>query len=52
MSYKRADPNFKTICQAAHKRVVAVLRCLAVLAPGATPRALRPGRGSASPTRY
>jgi hypothetical protein len=38
MSYKRADPNFKAICQAAHKRVVAVLRCLAVLVPDATSR--------------
>jgi hypothetical protein len=38
MSYKRADPNFKAICQAAHKRVVAVLRCLAVLVPDAAPR--------------
>ena len=38
MSYKRDDPNVKAICQAAHKRVVAVLRCLAVLAPEATPR--------------
>jgi len=39
MSYKRDDdPNFKAICQAAHKRVVAVMRCLAVLVPEATPR--------------
>jgi hypothetical protein len=38
MSCKRDDPNFKAICQAAHKRVVAVLRCLDILVPGATPR--------------
>jgi hypothetical protein len=38
MSYKRDDPSFNAICQAAHKRVVAVLRCLAVLVPDATPR--------------
>jgi hypothetical protein len=35
---RRSDPEFKAICQAAHKRVVAVLRCLAVLVPDATPR--------------
>jgi hypothetical protein len=38
MSRKRDDPNFKAICQAAHKRVVAVLRCLDILVPDATPR--------------
>ncbi|HET8924801.1 MAG TPA: hypothetical protein VFN26_17605 [Candidatus Acidoferrum sp.] len=38
MSYKRVDPNFKAICQEAHKRVVAVLRCLDILVPDATPR--------------
>jgi hypothetical protein len=38
MSYKRDDPEFKAICRAAHKRVVAVLRCLEVLVPNATPR--------------
>ena len=38
MSYKRDDPSFNAICQAAHKRVVAVLRCLAVLVPDGTPR--------------
>ena len=38
MSRKRDSPNFKAICQAAHKRVVAVLRCLAVFVPDATPR--------------
>lgn len=32
------EVSFDAICQAAHKRVVAVLRCLAVLAPDATPR--------------
>jgi hypothetical protein len=37
MSYKHDDPNFKAICQAAHKRVVAVLRCLDILVPDATP---------------
>ena len=38
MSRKRDDPEFKAICQAAHKRVVAVLRCLDILVPDATPR--------------
>jgi len=38
MSRKRDDPSFKPICQAAHKRVVAVLRCLDTLVPDATPR--------------
>ncbi len=32
------EVSFDAICQAAHKRVVAVLRCLAVLVPDATPR--------------
>ena len=36
--YKRKDPEFKAICRAAHERVSAVLRCLAVLVPDATPR--------------
>jgi hypothetical protein len=30
--------NFDAICQAAHRRVSAVLRCLAVLVPDAAPR--------------
>lgn len=30
--------EFRRDCQAAHKRVSAVLRCLAVLVPDATPR--------------
>jgi len=38
MSLKREDPDFKAICDVAHERVSAVLRCLAVLAPDATPR--------------
>lgn len=38
MSCKRDDPEFKAICRAAHKRVVAVLRCLDILMPGTTPR--------------
>ena len=38
MKSKRDEANFDAICQAAHKRVVAVLRCLAVLVPDATPR--------------
>ena len=38
MSNKRHHPNFKAICDAAHERVSAVLRCLAVLVPDATPR--------------
>lgn len=38
MSRKRDNPNFKAIRQAAHNRVVAVLRCLAVLVPEASPR--------------
>jgi len=38
MSNKRDASNFKAICQAAHKRVVAVLRCLDILVPDATPR--------------
>ena len=38
MSPKRDDPEFKAICRAAHKRVVAVLRCLEALMPGVTPR--------------
>jgi hypothetical protein len=32
------EAHFDAICQAAHKRVSAVLRCLAVLVPEATPR--------------
>jgi hypothetical protein len=36
--YRRNDPRFKAICIAAHKRVVAVLRCLDILVPDATPR--------------
>jgi hypothetical protein len=35
---KRKDAEFQAIYQAAHERVVAVLRCLAVLVPDATPR--------------
>ncbi len=38
MSYKRDDPSFNEICQAAHERVVDVLRCLDTLVPDATPR--------------
>jgi hypothetical protein len=38
MTSKCDEVNFDAICQAAHKRVVAVLRCLAVLVPDATPR--------------
>jgi hypothetical protein len=38
MTSKCHEANFDAICQAAHKRVVAVLRCLAVLVPDATPR--------------
>jgi hypothetical protein len=38
MSYKRDDPSFNAICQAAHKRVVAVWRCLDTLVPDATHR--------------
>jgi hypothetical protein len=38
MSFKREDPDFKAICDAAHERVSAVLSCLAVLVPDATPR--------------
>jgi hypothetical protein len=38
MSYTRDDPSFNAICQAAHKRVVAVLRCLDTLVPEAAPR--------------
>ena len=41
MSRKRDDPEFKAICQAPHKRVVAVLRCLDILTPDATPRQKR-----------
>jgi hypothetical protein len=36
--HSRNDPSFKAICNAAHKRVVAVLRCLDILVPDATPR--------------
>ncbi len=36
--YRREDPSFKAICNAAHQRVVAVLRCLDILVPDATPR--------------
>ena len=36
MAYKR--DSFKAICAAAHKRVVAVIRCIDVLEPDATPR--------------
>ncbi|MGB7436863.1 MAG: hypothetical protein WBR26_24300 [Candidatus Acidiferrum sp.] len=36
--HRRNDPSFKAICIAAHKRVVAVLRCLDILVPEATPR--------------
>jgi hypothetical protein len=38
MSRKRNDPDSDAICNAAHQRVCAVLRCLAVLVPDATPR--------------
>lgn len=38
MSYKRDDPRFNAICQEALKRVDAVLRCLDILLPDATPR--------------
>jgi hypothetical protein len=38
MSRRRQDPEIKAICDAAHERVSAVLRCLAVLVPDATPR--------------
>jgi len=38
VSNKRDDPDFKAICDAAHERVSAVLNCLAVLVPDATPR--------------
>lgn len=38
MNYKRDDPNFRLICIAAHRRVAAVLHCLNVLAPDASPR--------------
>jgi hypothetical protein len=38
MSYKRDDPSFNAIRQAARERVVAVLRCLEVLVPEASPR--------------
>jgi len=36
--YRREDPSSKAICNAAHQRVVAVLRCLDILVPDATPR--------------
>lgn len=36
--YRRNDPSFEVICNVAHKRVVAVLRCLDILVPEATPR--------------
>lgn len=36
--YRRNHPSFKVICNAAHKRVAAVLRCLDILVPEATPR--------------
>jgi hypothetical protein len=36
--YRGNDPSFKVICNAAHKRAVAVLRCLDILVPEATPR--------------
>jgi hypothetical protein len=35
---RRNDPSSKAICIAAHKRVIAVLRCLDILVPDATPR--------------
>jgi hypothetical protein len=38
MSSKCDAANFDAISRAAHSRVVAVLRCLAVLVPDATPR--------------
>jgi hypothetical protein len=38
MSFKREDPDFKAICDAAHERVSAVLRCIDVLCPGLDPR--------------
>ena len=36
--YRRNHPSSKVICNAAHKRVAAVLRCLDILVPEATPR--------------
>jgi hypothetical protein len=38
MTSKCDEVNLDAICQAAHRRVVAALRCLAVLVPDATPR--------------
>jgi hypothetical protein len=38
MSRKRDNPSFKAIRLAAHERVVAVLRCLEILVPEASPR--------------
>ncbi len=38
MTSKCHEANFDAICQAAHERVSAVLRCLAELVPDATPR--------------
>lgn len=36
--HRTKNPDFEDICRAAGERVVAVLRCLDILVPNATPR--------------